>query len=409
MRKVYDVIIVGGGHGGAQAAIVLRQAKFIGTICIISAEREYPYERPPLSKDYLADEKPFERIMIRPTAFWYERSIDFVFGETVTAVDPAGQAVTTDTGSHLGYRKLIWATGGSPRSLTCSGADYAGVHAVRNRADVDRMKSDLAGTRDVIIIGGGYIGLEAAAVLVKLGKRVVLLEALPRVLARVAVEPLSAFYESEHRVHGVDIRTNAVVDCIIGESGKATGVRLGDGTILPGDMIIVGIGIVPAVEPLIAAGAEGGNGVDVDELCHTTLPNIYAVGDCAAHHSSFAGGAKIRLESVQNATDMATTVAKAISGTPLAYHAVPWFWSNQYDLRLQTIGLSTGYDTALLRGDPRDRAFSVIYLKDGKVLALDCVNSVKDYVQGRALVMAGASPSQTSLADVNVPLKSLAS
>lgn len=269
------------------------------------------------------------------------------------------------------------------------------------------MKNEVGHARKVIIIGGGYIGLEAAAVLVKLGKRVVLLEALQRVLARVAGEPLSAFYENEHRAHGVDIRTNVVVDCIVGENGKATGVRLGDQTILSGDIIIVGIGIIPAVEPLITAGAAGDNGVDVDELCRTSLPNIFAVGDCAAHTNSFAAGAKIRLESVQNANDMATTVAKAITGTPSPYHGVPWFWSNQYDLKLQTVGLSIGYDTALLRGDPASRAFSVIYLKDGRVVALDCVNSVKDYVQGRALVTSGTCVNQTRLTDANTTLKSL--
>ena len=407
MEKSVDVLIVGGGHGGAQVAIALRQAKFEGTIGIISAESDFPYERPPLSKDYLSDEKPFDRIMIRPAAFWDERAVKFAFGETVIEVDPEMRIVTTDRGLRVAYGKLIWATGGNPRKLTCSGAELAGVHSVRNRADVDRIKNELKTTRDVIVIGGGYIGLEAAAVLVKLGKHVVLLEALPRVLARVAGEPLSAFYEAEHRAHGVDLRTDAKVDCIVGNDEKAIGVKLTDGTILPAQMIIIGIGIVPAVGPLISAGAAGDNGVDVDELCRTSLPDVYAVGDCAAHSNIFAAGAKIRLESVQNANDMAATVAKTITGTPSAYHAVPWFWSNQYDLRLQTVGLSTGYDTALLRGEPTSRTFSVVYLKEGRVLALDCVNSVKDYVQGRALVTSGISIDPSKLTNIDVPLKTL--
>ncbi len=404
----YDILIVGGGHGGAQAAIALRQQKFEGTIGVACAEPEHPYERPPLSKDYLAGDKEFERILIRPADFWAERRIDFLFGETVTKVIPETRQVRTAFGSEIGYRELIWATGGNPRALSCAGADLAGVHAVRNRADVDRMIAELPVTRDVVVIGGGYIGLEAAAVLTKLGKHVTLLEALPRVLARVAGEPLSAFYEAEHRAHSVDLRTGAAVDCILGEGGRATGVRLADGTILPCQMVIVGIGIVPAVEPLLAAGAAGGNGVDVDAFCATSLPHIYAIGDCAAHANRFAGGAKIRLESVQNANDMATTVAKAITGAPVPYDAVPWFWSNQYDLRLQTVGLSTGHDTALLRGDPASRSFSVIYLREGRVLALDCVNAVKDYVQGRALVLTGAVPPLDRLADPSVPLKALA-
>jgi 3-phenylpropionate/trans-cinnamate dioxygenase ferredoxin reductase subunit len=263
--------------------------------------------------------------------------------------------------------------------------DLAGVHGVRTRADADRLMSELdAGARRAVVIGGGYIGLEAAAVLTKFGVGVTLLEAAPRVLARVAGEALSAFYEAEHRSHGVDLRTNVAVAGLEGADGKVTGVRLADGEVLSADIVIVGIGIIPAVEPLLAAGAKGGNGVDVDEFCRTSLPDVYAIGDCAAHASSYAEGAVIRLESVQNANDQATVAAKAICGAPVAYKACPWFWSNQYDLRLQTVGLSIGHDATVLRGDPATRAFSVIYLKQGKVIALDCVNVVKDYVQGRS-------------------------
>jgi 3-phenylpropionate/trans-cinnamate dioxygenase ferredoxin reductase subunit len=403
----FDVVIVGAGHGGAQAAIALRQAKFEGTIAIIGDEPELPYERPPLSKEYFSGEKAFERILIRPAAFWAERQVEMLLNRRVVAVDPVGHSVTTADGATIGYGQLIWATGGSPRRIGCAGNDLIGVHTVRTRADADRMLAELDGVEQAVVIGGGYIGLEAAAVLAKFGKKVVLLEALDRVLARVAGEPLSRFYEAEHRAHGVDVRLGAVVACIEGE-GRVSGVRMQDGEVIPAQMVIVGIGIVPAVEPLIAAGAEGGNGVAVDHQCRTSLPDIFAIGDCALHANRFADDMPIRLESVQNANDQATLVAKTIMGQELAYDAVPWFWSNQYDLKLQTVGLSTGHDRAILRGDPANRSFSVVYLKEGRVIALDCVNATKDFVQGRKLVVERLSPDPAALADAGVPLKELA-
>jgi len=403
----YDILIIGAGHGGAQAALALRQQKFTGTVAMLGDEAEPPYERPPLSKEYLSGEKPFERILIRPADFWAERDVTLLLKRRVVSVDPVAHRVSTADGNSIGYGTLIWATGGAPRRLVCAGHSLQGVHAVRTRADVDAMISELATTERVIVIGGGYIGLEAAAVLTKLGKPVTVLEALDRVLARVAGEPLSRFYEAEHRAHGVDVRLGVQVACIEEADGRASGVRLADGTVLPADMIIVGIGIVPAVEPLIAAGAAGGNGVEVDEYCRTNLPDIYAIGDCAAHANAFADGARIRLESVQNANDQANTAVRAILGNPAPYHAVPWFWSNQYDLKLQTVGLSSGHDAAVLRGDPATRSFSLVYLKQGRVVALDCVNMVKDYVQGRALVLAGTAADPAVLTDPTVPLKSL--
>lgn len=403
----FDILIVGAGHAGAQAAVALRQRKFAGTIALLGDERELPYERPPLSKDYLSGEKAFERIMIRPATFWDEREIAMLPGRRVDRVDPAAGTVTLTDGATIGYGSLIWATGGSPRRLTCSGHSLTGVHAVRNRADVDRMIDELPQVSRVVVIGGGYIGLEAAAVLTKLGKHVTVLEAQDRVLARVAGEPLSRFFEAEHRAHGVDIRLGAQVSCIEERDGTAIGVRLADDSVLPCEMVIVGIGIEPAVAPLLAAGAAGGNGVLVDDQCRTTLPDVYAIGDCAAHANGFADGAVIRLESVQNANDQATTVAKLLTGAPEPYSAVPWFWSNQYDLKLQTVGLSTGYDAAVLRGDPATRSFSLVYLKAGRVIALDCVNMTRDYVQGRALVVGGVVADPAALADTDRPLKSL--
>ena len=411
-----DIVIVGAGHGGAQAALALRQNGFAGSIAMIGREAEPPYERPPLSKEYLAREKPFERLYIRPPALWAEKHIRMELSREVRAVDPVAKRLTLSGGETCDYGTLIWATGGDPRKMSCAGADLAGVHAVRTREDVDRLMGELdAGAKTVAVIGGGYIGLEAAAVLTKLGCQVTLLEALPRVLARVAGEDLSAFYEAEHRAHGVDLRTGVMVDSIVGaEDGdgvKATGVLLADGTVVPAEIVIVGIGIIAAVGPLLAAGAAGGNGVDIDELCRTSLPDVYAIGDCASHSNAFADGAVIRLESVQNANDMANTVAKAICGTdengPQPFKATPWFWSNQYDLKLQTVGLSTGYDQAILRGDPATRSFSVVYLKAGHVIALDCVNMVRDYVAGRKLVEARATPDVAALADPEVALKTL--
>ncbi len=403
----FDVVIVGAGHGGAQAAIMLRQQKFEGTIAMIGEEPEIPYERPPLSKEYFAGEKPFERILIRPAKFWEERQIEMLLGRRVSAVDAAAHTLTIDDGEAIGYGKLIWATGGAPRMLPIPGGDLPGVQGVRTRADADAMKAASQDAAQIVVIGGGYIGLEAAAVLSKFGKKVILLEALPRVLARVAGEPLSRFYEAEHCAHGVDVRLNVQVTAIEGEA-RATGVRLADGEVIPADLVIVGIGIIPAVEPLLAAGAAGGNGVSIDEYCRTSLPDIYAIGDCAAHANAFANGATIRLESVQNANDMANTAARAICGDAQPYHAVPWFWSNQYDLKLQTVGLSTGHDEVVVRGDPAQRSFSVIYLKEGRVIALDCVNAVKDYVQGRALVAGRMILDRAKLADTGKPLKELA-
>jgi 3-phenylpropionate/trans-cinnamate dioxygenase ferredoxin reductase subunit len=403
-----DVVIVGAGHGGAQCAIALRQNGFTGTITVIGREPEHPYERPPLSKEYFAREKTFDRLYIRPPTFWAEKDITFKLNTEVTAVDPTAKALTLSNGTTFGYDKLVWATGGDPRRLSCSGADLAGIHAVRTREDCDTLMAEVdAGTTNIAVIGGGYIGLEAAAVLSKLGLKVTLLEALPRVLARVAGEELSEFYQAEHRAHGVDLRTGVAVDCLVGDGHRVTGVKLADGEIVPADAVIVGIGIVPAVGPLILAGASGANGVDVDEFCRTTLPDVWAIGDCAAFACDYAGGNVMRVESVQNANDMATCVAKAICGDEKPYKAFPWFWSNQYDLRLQTAGINAGFDKAVVRGDVAARTFSVVYLKQGRVVALDCVNAVKDYVQGRKLVEAGATPDEAALADAATPLKEL--
>ena len=403
-----DVIIVGSGHGGAQAAIALRQAGHEESILMISRDRTPPYERPPLSKEYLAGEKPLERIYIRKPEFWEDKGITLELGAHVAEVDWMAHEVVLGDGRRIGYRKLIWAGGGDARRLSCEGADLAGIHSVRTRTDVDAMKAEIErGAKRAVVVGGGYIGLEAAAVLRKLGLSVTLLENQKRVLGRVAGEQLSHFYQEEHRRQGVDIRLGIGVESIDGEDGRVTCVHADNGESFACDIMVVGIGIVAAVGPLIMAGASGTNGVDVDQFCRTSLDDIYAIGDCAAHANPYAENAVIRLESVQNANDMASVAAKAIMGDKQPYDAVPWFWSNQYDLRLQTVGLSIDYDQTVLRGDPAERKFSVIYLREGRVIALDCVNATKDYAQGRKLVEARAEIDPALLAEVETPLKAM--
>ena len=299
-----DIVIVGSGHGAAQAAVALRQHGHDQSILMISRDRTPPYERPPLSKEYLAGEKPLERIMIRKPEFWAERGIALELGANVSEVDPLAHEVVLGDGRRIGYRKLIWAAGGDPRRLSCPGADLAGIHAIRSRTDVDTLRGQIEkGARRAVVVGGGYIGLEAAAVLRKLGCSVTLLENQDRVLGRVAGEALSAFYLDEHRRQGVDLRLSTGVERIEGEDGRVTSVLADNGESFPCEIVVVGIGIVAAVGPLIVAGAAGTNGVDVDEFCRTSLDDVYAIGDCAAHANPYAENAVIRLESVQHASN----------------------------------------------------------------------------------------------------------
>jgi len=411
MNHRADVVIVGAGQGGAHTAISLRQQKFAGSVLVLGAEAFLPYERPALSKEYLAGDKTFDALLLRPASYWEEKKVEVRLGERVVSVDPGAHELRTASGSTLGYGKLVWATGGNARRLGCAGHDLVGVHTVRDRSDVDRMKSELETANEIVVVGGGYVGLEAAAVLRKQGKHVTVLEAEPRVLARVAGEALSRFFEAEHRAHGVDVRTGAQVVALDENDGRVCGVRLASGESIPAELVIVGIGIDAAVEPLTAAGAETSNGVVVDLQCKTSLPDIYAVGDCAAHPNVHAEGRVIRLESIQNANDQGMIVAKAIAGSLGAeerYDAVPWFWSNQYDLRLQTVGLSQGHDDVVLRGTPESRSFSVVYLRAGRVVALDCVNHTKDYLQGKTLIAKRSLVDRTKLARPEVTLKELA-
>ncbi len=407
METHANVAIVGTGHAGAQCAIALRQRGFEGSIRLLGRERHPPYERPPLSKEYLSGAKPFERILLRPETFWADKGIDWQGGADVVDIDPAAKALDLASGDRLTYDTLVWAAGGEARRLACPGAHLPGVHALRHRADSDALRAAIdAGARRVAVIGGGYIGLEAAAVLRGADVAVTVFEQEDRLLKRVAGHEISDFYAAEHRAQGVDLWLEAEVVALEG-AAAVEAVRLSNGDIVPTDVVIAGIGLVPNIAPLLRVGATGGRGVDVDENCHTSLHDVYAIGDCALHANRYAGGEMIRLESVQNANDMANTAARAIAGDPAAYDAVPWFWSNQYDLRLQSVGLSTAHDERVLRGDPVGRSFSVVYLRSGQVIALDCVNAVRDYAQGRRLVEAGTSAPVEALADPDIPLKSL--
>jgi 3-phenylpropionate/trans-cinnamate dioxygenase ferredoxin reductase subunit len=405
-----DVVIVGAGQGGAQTAIMLRQQKYAGSILLLGAEAFLPYERPALSKEYLAGDKAFESLLLRPASYWEEKKVEVRLGQRVVAVDAGAHELGTEDGTTIGYGTLVWAAGGTARRLALDGHDLVGVHTVRDRADVDRMKSELETATAVVVIGGGYVGLEAAAVLRKQNKHVTVLEAEPRVLARVAGETLSRFFEAEHRAHGVDVRLGAKVVSLEESDGRVSGVRLASGESIPAELVIVGVGMEAAVEPLTVAGAATDNGVLVDLRGKTSLPDVYAVGDCTAHPNVHASGRVVRVESIQNANDQAMIVAKSIAGTLRSeerYDAVPWFWSNQYDLRLQTVGLSQGHDDVVVRGAPESRSFTVVYLRGGRVIALDCVNHTKDYVQGKALVAKGCVVDRDRLALPEVTLKEL--
>ncbi|TPE61379.1 oxidoreductase [Sandaracinobacter neustonicus] len=399
MTHSTDILIVGAGQAGAQAAISLRQEGFTGHITMVGEEADLPYERPPLSKDYLSGERPADRLLLRPPAFWAERDVEILTSTTIVSVE-AGMAIADD-GRRFAFGTLIWAAGGHARKLSCAGAELGGVHMIRTRRDDDDLRADLHSAQRIVIIGGGYVGLETAAVLSKQGKDVTVVEAQPRLLARVAGPAVSDYYKAAHEAHGVTILLNTQVEGLEG-AHRVSGVRLADGRLLPADLVIAGIGLVPSVAPL------GLDAVTVDSHCRTSLPHIYAIGDCAAHPNRYARGS-IRLESVQNAVDMAKAAAAHIvhGDSAKPYDACPWFWSNQYDLKLQTVGLSLGHDETVVRGDPAAGGWSLVYLRAGAVIALDCINAPRDYVQGKALVERGARISPAMLADTTTPLKQM--
>ncbi|MEM9877702.1 MAG: FAD-dependent oxidoreductase [Pseudomonadota bacterium] len=399
-----DVVIVGAGHAGAQTAIALRQNGHDGSITVFSDETSLPYERPPLTKDFLADEISFERLIFREQSYWDEIDVRLQLGAQIVSVDPKAQTVTQLNGARHGYGSLVWATGGKPRSLAPLDESITKVFTIRGRADVEALKQHLPKAQKITIIGGGYIGLEASAVMRGLGKDVTLLEASDRILSRVTGQEISDFFAACHANQGVKIKTQALVKSIDEASAGSLCVLLDNGEHIDAHLVIVGIGIDPSVAPLIDAGADGQNGVDVDHYCRTSVPNVYAIGDCACHLNRFAAGKRIRLESVQNANAQAIIAAKSIAGKPQPYDAVPWFWSHQYDIKLQTAGLFHDFDNSIVRRY-NDTSFSVVYTKNGKIVAVDCVNAMKDYIQGRKLVSSGARLSETLVVDSANQLK----
>lgn len=386
--KDYDIVIVGAGHAGAHAALNLRELGFDGTIALLGDEPDGPYQRPPLSKEYLTGELQSERLLLRPLAFWREQGVDLLLGRHVCIVNPLSKTVSCGE-DLIGYDRLVWAAGGTPRALRCPGAEGLPILTLRNRADADRLIATTKASSRFLVVGGGYIGLEVAAALIGQGKSVTLLEATERVLSRVAGEYLSRFYEAEHRRRGVDLRTGVEILNLRRGNDGIYGATLSDGSCVHADAVIAGIGIVPNVQPLSDAGAMCSNGVEVDSHCRTSLWDVYAIGDCALHANRHAAGARVRLESIQNATDQALVVARHIHGDPVRYDAVPWFWSRQYDVRLQTVGLAIGYDHAETRHGPTASSFSVLYSKGGQLIAADCVNAPAEFARIRRRLSAG--------------------
>jgi len=383
-----NVVIVGGGQAGFQVAASLRQKKFDGAITILAEEPVLPYQRPPLSKEFLKGEVTEQQVLLRPEDFYAARDIAVRLGARVAAIDRPGRRVTLADGSDVSYDRLVLATGGRVRKLPVPGAELAGVAYLRTLADAVALKPRLAAAGNVVVIGGGFIGLECAAAAVTRGCRTTVLEVAERLMGRVVSPALSAYYRDLHARHGVDVRVNAAVTELHGIDGHVTEVRGAGGSHVAADLVIVGIGIVPNDDLAAAAGLLCDRGIVVDATLRTTDPAIYAIGDCAAFPHPMARGL-VRLESVQNAVDQGKTVADAILGEARPYTAVPWFWSDQYDAHLQIVGICHGYDETVTLGDVGSGCFSVLYFRSGALIAIDSVNKGADHIAGRKLFSAG--------------------
>ena len=399
------VVIVGAGQAGCEAAFALRQQQFAGRIVLVGEEPLLPYRRPPLSKAFLAGEVAAESLLIRGAAQYETQKIETRLGTRVVGIDRAGKTITLADGETLPYTQLVLATGGRLRRLPLPGADKPNVHGIRTVADVEKLKADFAPGRRLVVIGGGYIGLEAAAVAIKCRLQVTVVEALPRVLARVAVPELSAFYQAMHAKRGVRIVTGVGISALEGGDTVETLV-LANGERLPADVVIVGIGIVPNTELAEAAGLAVDNGIVVDAHACTSDAAIYAVGDCAQHDNGFLAR-RLRLESVPHAMEHARTAAAAIAGKPAPYSAMPWFWSDQYELKLQMAGLADGHDQRVVRGQLDQESFCVFYLKDGAVISADAVNRPQEFAVAKQLVAQRKVVDAALLADEAAPLKNL--
>lgn len=398
------IVIVGAGQAGAALAAKLRALGHSGPVTLIGEEPAPPYQRPPLSKKYLLGDMAKERLFLRPPDFYAEQGIDLLTGVAVFSIDRAGKAVALADGRRLPYDRLALTTGSRPRLLPeAAGGALRGVHAVRSLADVDRMAPDFREGARLLIVGGGYIGLEAAAVAAAKGLRVTLIELAPRILQRVAAAETADYFRDLHRAHGVDIREGVGLDRLEGEGGRVARARLATGETLDVDLVVVGIGVLPNQELAAEAGLTVGNGIETDEACATSDPAIFAAGDCASLHWE---GGRIRLESVQNAIDQAEAAAASMIGAGAPYRPSPWFWSDQYDVKLQIAGLNLGHDLVVTRPG-EGAARSVWYYRGERLLAVDAMNDPRAYMTAKRLIEAGMSPAPERATDPATPLKAL--
>jgi 3-phenylpropionate/trans-cinnamate dioxygenase ferredoxin reductase subunit len=401
-------IIVGTGQAGFQVAASLRSEGYLDLITLIGEEPHIPYQRPPLSKGFILGTQDAESIELRPASYYENHKINLLCGERVVAIFPAEQQVEIASGGNLSYDALVLATGASNRKLSIPGVELDGVLYLRSLAESIFLKERLAEVREIVVIGGGFIGLELAAAASTLAKKVTVVEALPRLMARVCAPIISEFFRELHSSRGVAILCNQTVTEIRGSDNNVREVLLSDGRALPADLVLVGIGVTPNTELASAAGLAVANGICVDEFLQTTDPNIFAIGDCAEHPNQFAAGARIRIESVQNAADQAASVATTIAGRRTPYRAVPWFWTDQYDIKLQMAGISAGHDRIVTRGSAELRKLSVFYFKGEKLIAIDSINRPVDHMIGRKLMAAGSHLTPEQAADENVDLKKMA-
>jgi 3-phenylpropionate/trans-cinnamate dioxygenase ferredoxin reductase subunit len=400
-----QIVIVGAGQAAAQAVDVLRRKGHAGSLVVVGDEPALPYQRPPLSKKYLSGAMARDRLPIRHQSFYDEHRVDLRLGRRVTSLDRQACRLALDDGTELAYDALLLATGSRPRRLATPGSALEGIHYLRTMADTDRLREAARPGARVVVIGGGYIGLEVAATCRELGVDVTVLEMAERVMNRVVCEPVSRYYEAEHRTHGVQIVLGARMLDFVGDArGRVAGVRCADGSEYPADFAVVGVGVLAEDALARAAGLHCDNGIVVDEYCRTSDPAIWAIGDCTSH-PSLRYGYRVRLESVDNAFEQAGTAALDILGAPLAHDKVPWFWSDQYHHKLLIVGLSQGHDQWVLRGDPASHSFSAAYLRGGELIAIDTVNSAKDQMAARKLVAARVCPDPAKLADASIPLR----
>lgn len=390
MTDTYDVLIVGGGHAGAQAASLLRERGFDGSLAIVSAESGYPYERPPLSKAFLVGERTGDDIALRSPRYWRDHEVSLLDSRSVTRVDSIGRSVTLDDGCRLGYRTMIWATGGTPRLLPGT-ESTPGVHTFRTLDDAVALRDIMRSAPPTVIVGGGFIGLEAAASFRRAGADVTVVEAQPRLLARVTSEPVSTYFSNLHRCEGVELHVSTSVEKITSEDGRLRSVTLTSGHVVSASVMLVGIGLIPNSDVLERAGARVSNGVDVDERCRTSLPDVYAIGDVANFVSPYSAvPSRVRLESVPNTSAHARIAVADIMNSPAPAQPVPWFWSHQYETKLQTAGLIHGYDGRIVRGDVDSGKFSVVYLHGNRLLGVDAVNHTGDFLGAKTLLGTGA-------------------